>query len=85
MSIGPPPSDAGHRLCRPTEKVFHGVCNELWWVSTYVAQGLVRQQLIYAKTMLETVVRPMFLTMLAFSVRAEEAKNTLACLRALSR
>ena len=40
----------------PTEKQFQDCCNEFWWVTPYVAKGLWRGELTYAKCMLEDVV-----------------------------
>lgn len=45
----------------PEEKEFLDTCNEFWWVSTYVAKGLLRNEITYAKGMLEKTVRPMFM------------------------
>ncbi|MFI5188323.1 MAG: aminoglycoside 6-adenylyltransferase, partial [Chitinophagales bacterium] len=40
---------------------FLDTCNEFWWVSTCVAKGLLRKEIIYSKEMLERFVRPMFM------------------------
>ncbi len=50
-----------HIIKRPDEKEFLDTCNEFWWVSTYVAKGLLRDEITYAKGMLEKIVRPMFM------------------------
>ncbi len=50
-----------HIIKRPDEKEFLDTCNEFWWVSTYVAKGLLRNEITYAKGMLEKIVRPMFM------------------------
>jgi aminoglycoside 6-adenylyltransferase len=55
----------------PTEKEFLDTCNEFWWVCTYVAKGLVRNEIIYSKEMLETVVRPMFMNVIAWNIGIE--------------
>lgn len=57
----PKSTDKDYYIQKPTEKYFLDVCNEFWWVSTYVAKGLIRNEITYAKEMLETVVRPMFM------------------------
>jgi aminoglycoside 6-adenylyltransferase len=54
-------NDLGYTIEKPTEKQFLDVCNEFWWVSTYVAKGLLRTEITYAKEMLERFVRPMFM------------------------
>jgi aminoglycoside 6-adenylyltransferase len=53
---------------QPTEKQFEETCNEFWWVCTYVAKGLVRNEITYAKEMLETTVRPMFMKMIEWHI-----------------
>jgi len=48
--------DASHYLpTPPTAKEFADCCNEFWWVSPYVAKGLARDEIIYAKHMHEIV------------------------------
>ena len=67
----PTPTDADYRIKRPTEQEFRDCCNEFWWVSTYVAKGLWRHELIYAKATLENVVRLMFLKMIEWYIGAQ--------------
>ena len=67
----PTPTDADYRIKRPVEKEFKDCCNEFWWVSTYVAKGLWRHELIYAKATLENVVRLMFLKMIEWYIGAQ--------------
>jgi aminoglycoside 6-adenylyltransferase len=57
-SIGeiPPASDIDYLPKPPTEKQFQDCCNEFWWVSPYVAKGLWRGELTYAKSMLDGVI-----------------------------
>lgn len=64
----PPPTDSDYFVRKPSEKDFLAACNEFWWVSTYVAKGLLRDEIMYAKAMLETVVRPMFLKVMEWQV-----------------
>lgn len=52
----------------PTQKQFEDCCNEFWWVNPYVAIGLWRQELPYARSMLETVLRPQLNRMLFWYV-----------------
>lgn len=67
-----PNSNEGDYLIRqPTAKQFKDTCNEFWWVSTYVAKGLARNEITYAKQMLETVVRPMFMKMIEWHIGTE--------------
>lgn len=53
----PPSSDINYRAKKPTDKQFQDCCNEFWWVNPYVAKGLWRGELIYAKCLMDGVVR----------------------------
>jgi aminoglycoside 6-adenylyltransferase len=65
------PDDFDYLIQRPAEKEFAETCNEFWWVSTYVSKGLLRNEIPYAKEMLETVVRPMFMKIVAWFIGTE--------------
>ena len=58
-----PATDRDYRVKRPTEKEFRDASNEFWWVSTYIAKGLRRSDILYAKTIMEGPVRKMLLKM----------------------
>ena len=60
----PPSSERDYLSKPPTEKAFQDCCNEFWWVCPYVAKGLWRGELIYAKTMLDEIVREELMKML---------------------
>ena len=64
----PPPSAAGYAPKPPTAKAFADCCNEFWWCSPYVAKGLWRRQIPYARYMLDTVLRGELLKMLDWYV-----------------
>jgi aminoglycoside 6-adenylyltransferase len=64
----PLPTDTDYYIQKPTEKAFLETCNEFWWVSTYVAKGLLRNEITYAKEMLETTVRPMFMKIIEWYI-----------------
>jgi aminoglycoside 6-adenylyltransferase len=64
----PPPDESGYLPTPPTEKQFADCCNEFWWVCPYVAKGLWRSELPYAKHMLDTIVRDELIKMLAWTV-----------------
>jgi aminoglycoside 6-adenylyltransferase len=64
----PPPSDYNHLPQPPSAHVFADCCNEFWWVLTYVAKGLWRQELPYAKAMMDELVRGELLKMLTWYV-----------------
>lgn len=62
----PPASDIDYLPKEPTEKLFQDCCNEFWWVTPYVAKGLWRGELTYAKNMQDMVVREQLLKMLTW-------------------
>lgn len=53
----PPPSERDHYLAPPSENEFADCCNEFWWVAPYVAKGLWRGEIIYAKHHLDHILR----------------------------
>ena len=67
----PEPTDSQYHIRRPTEMEFLDTCNEFWWVSTYVAKGLARGQIIYAREILETTVRPMLMKLVGWKIGRE--------------
>lgn len=64
----PPPSDKSYLPKPPTSKQFDDCCNEFWWVCPYVAKGLWREELSYAKHMLDGPVRDMLMKMLTWHI-----------------
>ncbi|MED2839182.1 aminoglycoside 6-adenylyltransferase [Bacillus wiedmannii] len=64
----PPASDRDYLIKKPTEKEFLDCCNEFWWCSTNVGKGLWREELSYAKGMLDGPVRDMFIVMLEWHI-----------------
>jgi aminoglycoside 6-adenylyltransferase len=60
----PPTSDRDGIPPPPTAKAFGDCCNEFWWVSPYVAKGLWREEFLYARYMLDEVVRSQLMKML---------------------
>jgi aminoglycoside 6-adenylyltransferase len=67
----PAPSESDYLPTRPTAKAFDDCCNEFWWVCPYVAKGLWREEIIYAKYMLDQVVREQLRKMLIWYVGVE--------------
>ena len=65
------PNESDFVIKKPTVKEFLDTCNEFWWVCTYVAKGLARNEIIYAKEMLDTAVRPMFMNVVSWHVGIE--------------
>lgn len=64
-------NDKDYHIRKPTEKEFTDTCNEFWWVSTYAAKGLLRNEITYAKETLEKVVRPMFMKLIEWKIGIE--------------
>ena len=67
----PESSDQDYWVKKPNERWFQEVCNEFWWVSTYVAKGLARNEIPYAIKHLEEILRPMFMQMLDWKIGLE--------------
>jgi aminoglycoside 6-adenylyltransferase len=63
-----PPSEHDYLPQPPTAKEFFNCCNEFWWVAPYVAKGLWRQEITYAKHNLDQYVREQLMTMLTWHV-----------------
>jgi aminoglycoside 6-adenylyltransferase len=64
----PPPSESDFLPTLPTAKSFADCCNEFWWVAPYVAKGLWREEIIYAKYLLDTAIREQLMKMLTWHV-----------------
>jgi aminoglycoside 6-adenylyltransferase len=62
----PPASDRDYLPTPPTTKAFDDCCNEFWWVSAYVAKGLWREEILYAKRFQDHFVRPQLMKMLTW-------------------
>ncbi|HEY6436228.1 MAG TPA: aminoglycoside 6-adenylyltransferase, partial [Ignavibacteriaceae bacterium] len=65
------PSDKDYHITKPSQQEFSEVCNEFWWTITNVAKGLKREEIIYAKDMMENVVRPMFWKLIEWNIGNE--------------
>jgi aminoglycoside 6-adenylyltransferase len=66
----PPSSDRDYLPQPPTAKAFADGCNEFWWVSVYVAKGLWRREILYAKYYLDHYVRDQLAKMLDWTIGA---------------
>lgn len=51
-----PPDESSHYVKRPTEREFDKLLNEAWWIQTYVAKGVRRDELPYAKHMMDGIL-----------------------------
>jgi len=64
----PPPYESDYLPGPPNAKAFSDCCNEFWWVCPYVAKGLWREEIIYARYMFDQVVREQLRKMLTWYV-----------------
>jgi aminoglycoside 6-adenylyltransferase len=62
----PPPSDRSYLPKPPTAKQFKDCTNEFWWLNAYVAKGLWRDQLTYARHMLDSYMRDELMKMVTW-------------------
>jgi len=68
--LGPlaPPSETDYLPKPPTAKAFSDCCNEFWWVCPYVAKGLWRSEILYAKSILDQTNREQLMKMFTWYV-----------------
>jgi len=64
----PAPGESDYLPIAPTAKAFSDCCNEFWWVCPYVAKGLWREEIIYAKHILDQLIREELMKMLTWHV-----------------
>jgi len=63
-----PASESDYLPKPPTAKAFADCCNEFWWCCPYVAKGLWREEILYAKYMLDQAVRDELMKMLRWHI-----------------
>lgn len=66
-----PASDGDYLPKPPTAKAFADCCNEFWWVAPYVAKGLWREEILYAKFYLDRFVRDQLMKMVNWQIGFE--------------
>ncbi|HHX65721.1 MAG TPA: aminoglycoside 6-adenylyltransferase [Chloroflexi bacterium] len=73
----PPPSEANYLPCPPSAQAYADCCNEFWWLGPYVAKGLWRRQPIYARHVLDSLMRDQLIKMLTWhaGIRTRFAVN----------
>jgi aminoglycoside 6-adenylyltransferase len=64
----PQPNESDYLPKKLTAKAFGDCCNEFWWVCPYVAKGLWRREIVYARFMLDEVVRAQLMKMLTWQI-----------------
>lgn len=67
----PLPTNASYHVQQPSGMHFDDCCNEFWWVSTYVAKGVYREELTYAAKYLSQILREELYRMLSWKVGFE--------------
>lgn len=67
----PPPTDEEFHIKKPAEKQFMGCCNEFYWCLCDVAKGMARDELPFAMTTYNTLVRNMLELMLDWYIGTE--------------
>ena len=63
-----PPDERDYLPQPPTSKAFDDCCNEFWWVSPYVAKGLWRGEIPYARFMLDEIMRAQLMQLLVWYI-----------------
>lgn len=63
-----PPNERAYLPKPPTPKEFSDCCNEFWWVCPYIAKGLWREEIIYAKHIFDGSAREQLIKMLIWHV-----------------
>jgi aminoglycoside 6-adenylyltransferase len=66
------PSDRDYHVKKPSAAFIDDCCNEFWWLSTYAAKGLCRNELLYALHHLD-LMRGQLLTMVSWKAGYETA------------
>lgn len=67
------PSEKDYLTSKPTKKEFFDFCNEFWWLSTNASKGLARNEIIYAKEIVELHMRPVFMKMVEWYVGSKNS------------
>ena len=63
-----PPNENDYLPKQPNSKQFSDCCNEFWWVCPYVAKGLWREEITYAKYMFDEVIRDQLMKMITWYI-----------------
>ena len=67
----PLPNDSVYHIKKPNEKEFDKVLNELWWIQTYVAKGIWRDELPLVKYMFDVIIMDCIRKLLSWKIGAE--------------
>ncbi|NJD03515.1 MAG: aminoglycoside 6-adenylyltransferase [Ruminiclostridium sp.] len=64
----PPPVDSMHYVSKPTEIEFNKVMNEAWWIQTYVAKGILRDEYPLVRYMYDVILQECIIKLLSWYV-----------------
>jgi aminoglycoside 6-adenylyltransferase len=67
----PVPDESDYLPTPPTSKAYADCCNEFWWVCPYLAKGLWRGEIVYAKYIQDQFVREQLMKMLVWYIGVE--------------
>ncbi len=67
----PPSNESDYLAEPPTPKSFADCCNEFWWTCPYVAKGLWREEIAYARGSFAQYLRPELMKMLIWCAGIE--------------
>lgn len=67
----PEPSDAMYWVPKPSQAEWSETLNELWWIQPYVAKGLWRDELPYAKHMYDCILMECVRRLLSWQIGLE--------------
>lgn len=67
----PIPSNASYHVKLPTPQNFNDSCNEFWWITTYVAKGICREEFLYATDFINQILRREVYRMISWKVGIE--------------
>ncbi|UOQ45565.1 aminoglycoside 6-adenylyltransferase [Halobacillus salinarum] len=71
LPVLPDPTDTDYLIKKPSADEIAASANEFWWVSTYVAKGLCRKEIPFAKAAMEGPVRQMLKRMVTWYIGVE--------------
>ncbi|MGD6818835.1 aminoglycoside 6-adenylyltransferase [Metabacillus sp. 113a] len=66
-----PPDDSSYYVKKPSEMEYKNCLNEAWWIQTYTAKGLLRNEWPYARYMYDTIIIPCVHSILSWVIGYE--------------
>jgi len=68
VPVPPVPTDEDYWIRKPSAAFFDDCCNEFWFVSTYIAKGLFRDEPLFAAWHMEQIARVQLFNMLSWKI-----------------